>query len=68
MSSSTSIQISYGDTELIEMCKEQGKKNGRPDTETQEDYNINQYSLQHGAGIAYLYINGSTDQILDEEI
>ena len=68
MSSSTSIQIIHGDGELIQMCQEQGKKNARPDTETQEDYGIYQYSLQHGGGIAYLYVNGSENQILDEEI
>ena len=50
------------------MCINQGKKAARPDTETQEDFGIFQYSLQHGGGIAYLYVNGSKNQILDEEI
>lgn len=68
MSSSTAIQIMHGDSDLKTMLLEQGKKNGRPDTETQEDYGIYQYSMQHNGGMAYFYVNGSSNQILDEEI
>lgn len=68
MSSSTSTSIMHGDSQLIQMCLTKGKKTGRPDTETQEDHNIYQYYLQQDNGIVYLYVNGSEDQILDEEI
>jgi len=68
MSSSTATQVVHGDSQLIQMCLTQGKKTGRPDTETQQDHGIAQYSLQHGGGIAYLYDNKSTKMTLDEEI
>ena len=40
----------------------------RPDTETGEHYDIYQYSLRHGGGIAYLYVNETVDKTLEEEI
>jgi len=50
------------------MCKDQGKKQMRADPETGEDKQIYVYSLQHGEGICYLYVNETEDQTLEEEV
>jgi len=68
MSSSTTSQVIPGTKNLAKMCIEQGKKAPRPDTETGAHVDIYQYSLQHGGGIAYLYVNETNDKTLEEEI
>jgi hypothetical protein len=50
------------------MCKDQGKKADRPNTDTGESVGICQYTYQHGGGIAYLYDNQSKKYTLDEEV
>lgn len=44
MSSSSSTSVSFGGKKLKELCKENGKKNARPDPETGEAFDIWQYS------------------------
>ena len=68
MSSSSNTQVVFGGKKLKELCKEQGKKTGRPDTETGEAKDIWQYSYQHGDGVCYLYVNNEKKDTLDEEI
>ena len=50
------------------MCRDTGKKTGRPDPETGEAKEIYQYSLQHAEGVCYLYVNNTANQTLEEEI
>jgi len=57
-----------GGKKLKEMCKELGKKNGRPDPETGAAKDIWQYSYQHGDGVCYLYTNNEAKDTLEEEI
>jgi len=40
MSSSSQTQVAFGGKKLKELCREQGKKNKRPDPETGEDKEI----------------------------
>jgi len=68
MGTSSLTQIVFGGKKLREMCKEQGKKAGRPDPETGEAKEIYLYTLQHPEGVCYLYVNETTDQTLEEEV
>lgn len=71
MSTSSSSQVVHGGAKLEELCLAEGKKAPRPDPEKEAPYNetaIYQYSLRHGGGIAYLYVNETSDLLLEEEI
>ena len=68
MSSSASTQVIHGDSQLEQLCETTGKKAVRLDTETEEAYKIYQYCLKHGGGIAYLYVNETSDKTLEESI
>jgi hypothetical protein len=68
MSSSSSTSVSLGGKQLKEMCRQNGKKNNRPDPETGEAKEIFQYSHQHADGVCYLYVNNTENETLEEEI
>lgn len=66
MSSSSSTQIIHGEGKLQQMCIDEGKRADRPDPENGKAYAIYQYTLKHGGGIAYLYVNETPDKTLEE--
>lgn len=68
MSSSASSQVVHGGAKLEELCLAEGKKAPRPNPETGAETAIYQYSLRHGGGIAYLYVNETSNLLLEEEI
>lgn len=68
MSSSSSTQVAFGGKKLKELCRQEGKKNPRPDPDSGEAKEIFQYSYQHADGICYLYVNNTEKEILEEEI
>ena len=68
MSSSTTTQVIPGSANLEQLALEKGKKNPRPCPETGDHFEIYQYSYQHGGGHCYLYVNNTTDKVLEEEI
>lgn len=68
MSSSCSTNIIHGGKKLKQTCRKEGKKNPRPNPDSGELCNINQYQYQHSDGICYLYVNESSNLTLEEEI
>ena len=56
------------DVNLEAQCLADGKKAGRPDPETGEQMEIDQYNLKHEGGIAYLYVNKTTEHTLEEDL
>ena len=68
MSSSSSTSIALGGKQLKEMCRQNGKKNARPDPESGAPKEIYQYSYQHTDGVCYLYVNNTEKETLEEEI
>jgi len=68
MATSSTAQVILGDGALEAQCEAEGKKAPRPDPETGEQTEIYQYSLRHGGGIAYLYVNNTDKLTLEEEL
>jgi len=68
MATSSSSSVILGDGALEAQCLAEGKKAPRPDPDTGEQMAIDQYSLRHGGGMAYLYVNKTTEHTLEEEL
>jgi len=68
MGCKTTTQIVMGKKQLKETCRQQGKKAGRPDTETGEPRDIYQYSYTHSDGVCYLYVNETKEYTLEEDV
>ena len=68
MSSSSATNVIPGGDQLERLCLQQGKKARRDDPDTGDQYDIFVYSYKHGGGMAYLYVNETTNKTLEESV